>query len=197
VTANQMAARQAAPLSELVLAANAIADETLAAFGQFTAEQLNWKPDAERWSVAQCFDHLVTANAAYFPVFDQVLSGKNKRTFWTSLPWLPGFWGKMLIKSVSPESARKLKAPRIFQPASSRVDGAIIRRFVDQQHQVIKYMKATEGMDAERIIIPSPVTGLITYSLMDAYRVIVGHERRHILQARRVTATDGFPKGIS
>jgi hypothetical protein len=192
-----MTGNQGEPLSALISAANAIADETLAAFGDLSAQQLNWKPDADRWSVAQCFDHLLTANGAYFPTFDQVLGGDNKSTFWTSLPWLPGFWGKMLIKAVSPESARKLKAPKIFRPSSSSVDAAIIRRFVDQQHQVIKYMKAMEGLELEKTIIPSPVTGLVTYSVMDAYRVIVAHERRHFLQARRVTETQGFPQGIS
>jgi hypothetical protein len=189
-----MTGNQAEQLSALISAANAIADETLSGFGGLSAPQLNWKPAADRWSVAQCFDHLVTANVAYFPVFDQVLGGKNKRTFWTSLPWLPGLWGKMLIKSVSPESARKLKAPKIFRPSASSVDAAIIRRFVDQQNQVVEYMKAMEGLRVEKIIIPSPVTGLIAYSVMDAYRVIVAHERRHLLQARRVTETEGFPQ---
>jgi hypothetical protein len=99
-----------------------------------------------------------------------------------------------LIKSVSPESARKLKAPKIFRPSASSVDAAIIRRFVDQQNQVVEYMKAMEGLRVEKIIIPSPVTGLIAYSVMDAYRVIVAHERRHLLQARRVTETEGFPQ---
>jgi len=191
-----MTGNQAEQLSALVAAADAIADETLTGFGDLSAAQLNWKPAADRWSVAQCFDHLLTANAAYFPIFDQVLSGQNKSTFWASLPWLPGVWGKMLIKSVSPESARKLKAPKIFRPSSSSVDAAIIRRFVDQQHQVVEYMKATEGLNLEKTIIPSPVTGLITYSVMDAYRIIVAHERRHFLQARRVTEAQGFPQAV-
>jgi len=191
-----MTGHQGEQLSTLISAANAIADETLSGFGELSAPQLNWKPAADRWSVAQCFDHLLTANGAYFPIFDQVLSGKNKRTIWTSLPWLPGLWGKMLIKSVSPESARKLKAPKIFQPSTSSVDASVVRRFIDQQQQVIEYMKAMEGLDLEKTIIPSPVTGLIAYSVMDAYRIVVAHERRHLLQARRVTEAEGFPQGI-
>ncbi|HKP12776.1 MAG TPA: DinB family protein [Blastocatellia bacterium] len=184
-------------LSELVAAANAITDETGASFGGFTAQQLNWKPGAEQWSVAQCLDHLVTANTAYFPTFEKVLSGeKKKNTFWESLPWLPGFWGRQLVKAVAPQSARKLKAPKMFRPPSSGVDGDIVRRFIDQQDQVIRYMKATEGLDLERITIPSPITALITYSLMDAYRIIINHERRHLLQARRVAEMDGFPKEV-
>ena len=181
-------------LSRLISSANAITDETLTGFGGLTAQQLNWKPSADQWSVAQCFDHLVTANGAYFPIFEKVLSGEKKSTFWESLPWLPAFWGKMLIKALDPESTRKLKAPKIFHPSSSSVDGAIIRRFIDQQNQVIRYIKATEDLDLEKITISSPVTHFITYSLMDAYRIIINHEKRHLLQATKVSEMDSFPK---
>ncbi len=191
-----MTSNQDAHLSGLVSAANAITDETLAGFGDLTAKQLNWKPSADQWSVAQCFDHLVTANAAYFPIFEKVLSGEKKNTFWESLPWLPAFWGKMLIKAVAPESTSKLKAPKIFHPSSSGVDGAIIRRFINQQKQVIGYMKATEDLGLEKIRISSPVTNLITYSLMDAYRILINHEKRHLAQAMRVSEMDRFPKWI-
>jgi hypothetical protein len=191
-----MTSNQDEHLSGLVSAATAIADETLAGFGDLTAQQLNWKPGADQWSVAQCFDHLVTANESFFPIFDKVLSGEKKNTFWESLPWLPAFWGKMLIKAVAPESTRKLKAPKIFHPSSSSVDGAIIRRFIDRQNQVIRYMKATEDLDLEKIKISSPVTNLITYSLMDAYKIIINHAKRHLLQAKKVSEMNGFPKGI-
>jgi len=190
-----MARNQPDDLASLVLEANAINDQTLASFGDLTEPQLNWKPSPDQWSIAQCLDHLVTANRAFFPTFDKVVSGEKEKTFWESLPWLPSFWGKLLIKSVAPESSRKLKAPRIFQPTSSDVDGAIIGRFIEQQHRVISYMSATKDLDVERIKISSPVTNLITYSLMDAYRIIVTHEKRHLLQATRVSQTQGFPKG--
>jgi hypothetical protein len=191
-----MSTNQTHQLSRLLSSANAISDQTLAAFGHLTSHQLNWKPGPGQWSVAQCFDHLLTANAAYFPIFDKVLSGEKKNTFWESLPWLPAFWGKMLIKSLDPESRLKLKAPKIFQPSSSSVDGAIIRRFLDQQGQVIGYLKASEGLDLKKVKISSPATRLITYSLMDGYRIIITHEERHLLQAERVTEMDGFPKAV-
>src|SRR5437588_12219291 len=128
-----MTSNQGEHLSGLISAANAINDETLAGFSDLTAQQLNWKPSADQWSVAQCFDHLVSANEAFFPIFEKVLSGEKKKTFWESLPWLPAFWGKMLIKAVAPESKRKLKAQRIFHQPSSAFNAAIIRRFITQQ----------------------------------------------------------------
>ena|SRR6185369_9267215 len=188
-----MASNQLEHVSRLISATNAITDETRTRFGRSTAQQLNWKPDANQWSVAQCIDHLVTANAAYSPIFEKVLNGEKKNTFWESLPWLPSVWGKVLIKSLDPESKRKLKAPKVLQPSSSNMDEAVVSRFIDQQNQLIRYMTATEDLDLEGIIISSPVTNLITYSLMDAYRIIVTHEKRHILQATRVTEMEGFP----
>lgn len=180
-------------LSDLILRANKVTDETLTIFGKLAPQQLNWKPDINQWSIAQCFEHLRTANEAYFPILKKVLNGEKKNTFWESMPLLPMFFGKMLIKSVAPESKSKLKAPKVFYPSNSNIEGDIIHRFVEQQNQMVKCIKATESLDLDKIIITSPVTNLITYSLMDAYRVIVNHEERHFLQAKRVFHSNGFP----
>ena len=183
---------QRADLPSLITSANTIASEAKSTFGSLTAAQLNWKPSAERWSVAQCFDHLLTTNRGYFPAIDRVLAGR-KRTFWECVPLLPGLTGKLLLKAVDPASTRKIKAPKVFQPAHSDVSDSVIDDFVAQQETVVEKMKATEHLDLERIIITSPVAAVVTYSLMDAYRVIVVHEQRHFQQARRVTEESGFP----
>ena len=142
--------------------------------------------------MAQCFDHLLTSNKGYIPVVDNVLAG-HKPTLWQSMPVLPGLMGKLLIKSLDPASTRKMKAPKSFQPAQSDISGSVINDFVDLQQQIVEKMKATEHLDLEKIVISSPVTGVVTYSLMDAYRIIVVHEQRHFQQAKRVTDEAGFP----
>lgn len=182
-------------LSELISAANTITNETRAAFGSLSAHQLNWKPASESWSVGQCLDHLITSNATYFPTFEAILNGTKKSTFWERVPGLPRFFGKMLLKSVSPGSRRRLKAPAIFQPVASQVDGGIVQRFLDQQGEVIRTMEAAKDLDAAQIILTSPVSSVITYSLLDTYRILVAHEQRHLLQARRVTEMAGFGGG--
>ena len=181
-----------ADLPGLITAAESVANEAKNTFGRLTSAQLNWKPSAERWSVGQCFDHLLSSNKGYFPIIDSVLAGQ-RQTFWQSVPVLPGVWGKLLIKSLDPVKGRKLKAPKNFQPARSDISGSVIDDFVTQQATVVEKMKATEHLDLERVIISSPVTSVVTYSLMDAYRVIVVHEHRHFQQAKRVTEEIGFP----
>ena len=179
-------------LRAVIDAANNVANEARSTFGHLTPSQLNWKPSAERWSVAQCFDHLLTSNKGYLPIIDNVLAG-YRRTFWQSMPVLPGLMGKLLIKSMDPASTRKVKAPKRFQPAQSEISASVINDFVAQQKQIVDKMKSTEHLDLEKIVITSPVAGVVIYSLMDAYRLIVVHEQRHFQQAKRVTEEPGFP----
>ena len=180
-------------LSSLISQAGKITNDARQVFGSFSTQQLNWKPAPERWSIAQCFDHLITTNREYLPIIDDVLQGRKKSSVWQKLPFLPGLWGKLLIKSLDPAQARKLKAPKRFEPAQSDITGTIINDFVAHQGQVIDKMRATENLDLERLVITSPAATPVTYSLMDAYRIIVVHERRHFQQAQRVTETSGFP----
>ncbi|HEX7330826.1 MAG TPA: DinB family protein [Pyrinomonadaceae bacterium] len=176
----------------VISSANNVANEARSTFGHLTASQLNWKPSAERWSVGQCFDHLISSNKGYLPIIDSVLAG-HKPTFWQRMPLVPGLMGKLLVKSMDPASTRKVKAPKRFQPAQSDIRGSVIDDFVDQQNQLVAKMKATEHLDLERIVITSPVAGVVIYSLMDAYRLIAVHEQRHFQQAKRVTEEPGFP----
>ena len=180
-------------LERLVGNIRAIADDARASFGGLSAEQLNWKPSADRWSVAQCLDHLLTSNKGYVPVIESVRSGKKRTRFLERLPVLPGLAGKLLIKSLDPASTRKLKSPKNFEPAQSKISATVIDNFVAQQEQVIEGMKSTSHLDLEKIVITSPALSAITYSLMDAYRIIVVHEQRHLQQAKRVTAEPAFP----
>jgi hypothetical protein len=182
-------------LDKLIRDAGTIVDRARASFGNLSATQLNWKPSAERWSIAQCFDHLITAHKGYLPIIESVRTGTKKTTFWERLPVLPGLAGKLLIKSLDPASARKIKAPKRFEPAQSNISASVIDDFAAQQKQIIAGMQATCHLDLEKLVVTSPAVeaGFVTYSLMDAYRIIVVHEERHLQQAQRVVEESTFP----
>jgi len=170
-----------------------IAAETQQTFGRLSEEQLNWKQNAESWSIGQCFEHLAKASDSFFPIIEQVIKGEKPRTFLESLPLWSDLFGGMLIKYLSPESTKELKAPTIFQPSSSDVDPNIINSFVKQQHYLTSLMKETAELDLRRIKVTSPSLRFVTYSLMDCYTIIVVHEKRHFQQAKRVLRAKGFP----
>ena len=181
-------------LSRLVEEMRAVADDARTAFGGLTPSRLNWKPSAEQWSVGQCFEHLVKTNEPYAPVLEQVAGGVRRPRVWERLSPLSGFWGRMVLRAVAPESARKFKARPGFQPSSSAVDPQVVRRFADLQHRLADLMGRTAGAGPEKVVITSPILGFVTYSLLDAYRILTSHGRRHFEQARRVTEAEGFPR---
>lgn len=180
-------------LPELINEAEIVARDVQSTFGQLTAEQLNWKPNANSWSVAQCLDHLMNANNEMFGAFEPVINGAKQTRFVERLPVLPGIWGRMMVKAVSPQGKQKLKAPSAATPSASKLDSQIVSRFVTQQQTVSQKLRAIEGLNTDKVIITSPFIGIVTYSLLDAARIIVVHERRHFEQAQRVVASEGFP----
>ena len=180
-------------LAEVRAGLDDVAQEAQATFGSFDARQLNWRPDATRWSVAQCFEHLLTANRLMFRAADAALNNAEPRTLWQRLPVLPGVLGRMQIRSQAPSAARKFTAPTKAQPSSSDIAADIIQRFVEQHHDAVARVQALDERDAARAIMTSPFIKVVTYSVLDGWRLLLAHDRRHFEQARRVTLSAGFP----
>ena len=180
-------------LAELEAEFAAIARDTQTVFGALDGPQLNWRRDDSSWSVAQCFDHLLTINRQMFQAMDAATDSSRPRTVWQRLPLLPSLFGSMMIKSQMPQSKRKFKAPAKAVPSASAIDKQIIERFVADQHQGAARIRSLGGRDVARINMVSPFVSFITYSVLDGCRLIVTHERRHFEQARRVTLEPAFP----
>ncbi len=164
------------------------------AFGQLSFEQLNWKPDAKSWSVGQCIDHLNVTNQAEIPAMEAAIRGEHTTKFFEKLPWLPGFFGRFVLKSVDPENVKKNKAPGVFEPTQSDVGEDVIDRYAKTSAQIIEIMKGSEGMEIDKMIITSPVAKAVTYSLKDTFRMVVFHDRRHFNQAKRVMDSARYPQ---
>jgi hypothetical protein len=181
-------------LGGLVEELGAVGAQARKVFGRLTRAQLNWKPSAEQWSVGQCFDHLIKTNRTFFPEMERVAAGTFKSSAWARVSPLSGFFARMILRSLDPLKGRKTKAPRVFLPASSDVEADVMEKFAAHQAELAGLMRATSKADLRRTTVTSPVTSVATYSLLDAYRIVVAHERKHFEQARRVTEAEGFPR---
>ena len=170
-----------------------IAREAQATFGGFDGRQLNWRRDEARWSVAQCFEHLLTANRLMFQGAEDALDETRPRTLWQRLPVLPGILGRMLVRSQAPTAARKFTAPSKAQPPTSDIAADIIQRFVEQHRDAVAWVQTLDERAAARAIMTSPFIRVVTYSVLDGWRLVVAHDRRHFEQARRVMLSPGFP----
>ena len=172
-----------------------VADDAKATFGSLSVKQLNWKPAPKEWSIAQCFDHLITTHSLYFPLFEKLANGNVKQTAFESYSPLSGFFGSYLIKSLRPENVKKMKTTSKAQPSASEIDGDIIERYAQHQGQMIEAIRnVPTNIDPKRTIVTSPLLGIVTYSLDDCYTILAVHGPRHFNQAKRVMENEGFPR---
>jgi len=171
---------------------NAVADDAKASFGSLSNEQLNWKPAEKSWSVAQCLDHLIKTNEQFYPEFVKLASGNRKNSFIENYSPLTGWAGRFLIKAVS-EDSKKAKAPSKAIVPPSDIEAGIVDRFCHHIAEVNKKIEAVAQADRKKTVVTSPFLAIFTYSLDDAYTVLVEHSKRHIRQAKRVMEADGFP----
>jgi DinB superfamily len=171
-----------------------VARDAESTFGGLRPHQLNWRPDATRWSVAQCFEHLCIANGLMLDATKDAVTGRAPRTIWQRIPFVPGMIGKMMVRSQSPQPTRRFTAPPAARPASSEVGADVIARFVQQQREAAAWLRSVDEGTAVRTVMTSPFIKVITYSVLDGCRLMLTHDRRHFEQARRVMTVEGFPR---
>ncbi|HUF03475.1 MAG TPA: DinB family protein [Aridibacter sp.] len=163
------------------------------AFGQMTGDQLNWKPGPDKWSVAQCIDHLITTNRSYFEMIEKVVGGELQPNLWSRIPFWSGLVGYLIRRAVEPGSTRKVKTFPVFEPSQSDVPDTVVEDFAQCQERLMSYIRQTDHLDRDKVKLVSPVSDKVPLSLANAFEIIVIHERRHFQQAVAMTESDGFP----
>lgn len=167
--------------------------QSKADFSHLTYEQLNWKPSAKAWSVGQCLDHLAQSADAYEPIFRELIAKNRTPNFWRSVPVLPKLFGNMILKAVGPIRNKKSKTFPVFEPTTSDVSLDILNELEKKLRLFSSLVEQLEEYDFKKIIVTSPVTNFVNYSLLDAINIVTVHNYRHFAQAHEVMEMDGFP----
>jgi hypothetical protein len=152
-------------------------------FSGFDLETLNRKLNPETWSIGQCLDHLLVSDCAYFPGLKKITEEKKGMGFWEKWSPFSGLLGKVLVSQVGEYPKKNMHAPKVFIPSSSEIDMGILERFYKHLDTLKEFMALSKDLDLDKIRITSPVSSFITYSLRNAYLLLVQHEHRHINQA--------------
>jgi hypothetical protein len=181
-------------LNGFITAAKSIAYDAKTLFGGLSERQLNWQPNAESWSVGLCLEHLIKTNEEMLGAVESHITGDHKKTIFERLALGSNYFGNYVLKAVQPENRSKVKAPNVFRPAASKVSADVVDRFAANQERIIELMSRSDKLDLEKTIVTSPVARFITYSLFNAYKIVVTHERRHFRQAQNVMQLLDFPK---
>ncbi len=180
-------------IERTLITLDAVTTEAHKLFGNLTVLQLNWKPAPEKWSIAQCLDHLIVSNNTYYPQFNAIITRKYRNSLYQNIGFISRWFGNYLIRKTGPVVGKPMKNPPAFAPAQSNLPATIVADFNKQQLQLSAVIAKLDDADLNKTIVSSPAQGLITYSLHDLLIILAGHEQRHLQQAKNVLQHPQFP----
>jgi hypothetical protein len=155
---------------------------------RLSEEQGTRPAEAGCWSVAECLDHLATANRVYLRAMQEPANRARARGRHRRRPARPGLVGGLFVSSLEPPPTwwSRRKAPRSIRPRAAPPLAESFASFIASQADVRAFLRAHADLDLAGIRFPNPFVPGIRFSLATGLHVITAHERRHLWQAWRV-----------
>lgn len=154
-------------------------------YRQLDIKQLNWKENAEKWSVLECLEHLNRYGDFYIPeitrrIKDQPTAGVNP-TFKSG--WLGNYFANSMLPK---EKLNKMNTFKSMNPIGSKLDKAVVDKFIRQQKQLLNLLEQARSLHLSKIKTAISISNWIKLRLGDTFRVVIYHNYRHIMQAENV-----------
>jgi hypothetical protein len=149
-------------------------------------DQLNFKPDPERWSVAECIEHITVTENTNMDRIMEVLktdadpSDRSKITV----------TDEVVLKRYTDRSSKRKTGETLIPTNRFGSYEATLKAFVEKRNSNIDFISKTQDDLRNRITT-------FSYGTVDLYQcllALVAHSERHIVQLEEVIADPKFPK---
>jgi hypothetical protein len=149
-------------------------------------EQLNFKPDANVWSVAECVEHIAISENNLFGFCQKALQQPADPSMRSEVKMSD----EAVVKMISDRTG-KVKTQEAFEPTGKFGSfEATLSEFKTRRDSNINYVRTTQD-DLRNHYNDFP------FGKIDAYQTILfmaAHSRRHIDQIDEAIKSPGFPK---
>jgi len=156
-------------------------------FNQLPIETLNWKPNAERWSVLECLEHLNRYGDFYIPEMQKRIQKgkKSDANYIFKSGWLGNYFANSMLPK---EQLNKMKTFKSMNPVGSQLDISTLEKFIRQQKQILDLLSQAREVDLTKTKTSITISNWIKLRLGDTFRVVIYHNQRHMVQSNKVLA---------
>lgn len=145
--------------------------------------QLNFKTNAESWSILQCVEHLNRYSEYYLrSIAGKLKEAKTKGSETVKYSW----FGKMSIKAMHPDNRKKSQTLKRLNPKESEVNREVLNEFIQHQNHLIQLLEQAENHSLNANKIPADVFKLLRLRLGECFEFLIVHQQRHILQMKEI-----------
>jgi hypothetical protein len=174
-------------LSELMDRTDCISS-SMQGFLRLTNDQLNYKPEGSKWSIAEIFEHLHISHQVYINIIvHQINNAADVSEKHYASGWL-GDWAFDWLLPGPGRVALKLKEKK-YHAHPLALDGKeVLDRFLQQLDTIHDIIRHASTKDLHRIKIPLSSNKLLKLRLGDNLRYLVANSERHVLHAKQLMA---------
>ena len=149
--------------------------------------QLLWKPGASKWSVAECFAHLIAVESLDLPDLRQAIADGRENGVTGTGPFRYGIVSGWFLRSLEPPVKRsKSSAPGAYVPGQVTDPRATIAKFFEIQAELRDLIRSSDGLHLARVKTRLPALPAIRMSIGRRFQTLAAHDRRHLWQAHQV-----------
>lgn len=146
--------------------------------------ELNSRITEGSWSVLECLEHLNLYGNFYLPeISTKINTSKTKRKEQFKSGLLGGYFAKTMLHPA------KIKTFKAMNPIYSNLDNSTLKTFMEQQYKTLEILDLAHNVDLNKVKTSISISSFIKLRLGDTLRVVIYHNKRHILQAQRVLNT--------
>lgn len=149
-------------------------------------------PEADgKWSMLECIEHMSLATEVY----TKNIGDKIKED---SLPPaskdFKGHWkGRMFARMNAPKAGgeipMKLKTFKSMEPKNQLKETEVINRFLSIHREIIDLIDQSRSVNIDRVKVATALGPMVKLRLGEAYRFILAHTQRHLVQLQRIKNT--------
>lgn len=172
-------------LDEVIIDARSLTDG-------LTPEQFNWKPDATRWSVGQCLEH-ITRTLLLYPAEIQRMIEEARSRAPGARPYREGWFSRWVVSSMEPPPRMRIRTRKSVEPGGSLDRDTVIREFEMAFGKLQDLIVAADGVSLRHGRMRSPFAPVLRFTLGQVLAMNLAHARRHLWQARQVQKHANFP----
>ncbi|WP_343672016.1 DinB family protein [Chitinophaga sp.] len=149
------------------------------------------QPAPEKWSAAQCLDHLNAYARFYIPAIEKAIQAKLTGSLPPSSSpvfksgWLGDYFTKMMLPKADGYPGMKMQAPKGYRPLANLDAKQVVQEFIGWQESMQQLLEQAKLVNLESIKIPTTLGNWLKFSLGDTFRFVIAHEQRHMAQALR------------
>ncbi|MFZ5552221.1 MAG: DinB family protein [Bacteroidota bacterium] len=163
-----------------------ISEEIRTKFSSLSHDQLNFKPAADKWSIAQCLQHIMHLNTAYFPRIEENLKKAEEKNRLANKAFRANLLTRLTIKALQPGNKSRFKAYEVFKPVQSDIPVTLFEEFEKHHEKLIELIRSSEKYNWNKVKIASPANRFVRFQLGGLFLLMIVHAQRHILQAEKV-----------